>query len=202
MPTLNNDTVAKLPLAAAGQYIERDDKLPDFFVVVGKRTKTFTVQVDGKKPDGTRTSRREKVGTFPEMSVTAARERARSLQIELGARKPKAEPDAYTLRRAWGAYRELMVRKVDAGEKSAGARPKNRRPPAVLDPVAVAREGEVALRERLAPLSFDQLRDIVADYGMDPGKLVMKWKDPARVLDRIVEVSLQRASKGDAFKAE
>lgn len=102
MPTLNNDTVAKLPLAAAGQYIERDDKLPGFFVVVGKRTKTFTVQVDGRKPDGTRTSRREKVGTFPEMSVTAARERARSLQIELGARKPKAEPDAYTLRRGWG----------------------------------------------------------------------------------------------------
>lgn len=119
MPTLNNDTVAKLPLAAASQYIERDDKLPGFFVVVGKRTKTFTVQVDGRKPDGTRTSRREKVGTFPEMSVTAARERARSLQIELGARKPKAEPDAYTLRRGWGAYRELMVRKVDAGEKSA-----------------------------------------------------------------------------------
>ncbi len=27
MPTLNNDTVAKLPLAAAGQYIERDDIL-------------------------------------------------------------------------------------------------------------------------------------------------------------------------------
>ena len=31
MPTLNNDTVSKLPLAAAGQYIERDDKLPGFF---------------------------------------------------------------------------------------------------------------------------------------------------------------------------
>jgi hypothetical protein len=87
-------------------------------------------------------------------------------------------------------------------EPSAGARPKNRRPPAVLDPVAVAREGEAALRERLTPLSFDQLRDIIADYGMDPGKLVMKWKDPARVLNRIVEVSLQRASKGDAFRAE
>jgi hypothetical protein len=65
MTTLNNDTVSKLPLAVAGQYIERDDKLPGFFIVVGKRTKTFTVQVDGKKPDGTRTSRREKVGTFP-----------------------------------------------------------------------------------------------------------------------------------------
>ena len=87
-------------------------------------------------------------------------------------------------------------------EPTAGARPKNRRPPAVLDPVSVAREGEAALRERLAALSFEQLRDIVADYGMDPGKLVMKWKDQARVLDRIVEVSISRAAKGDAFRAD
>ncbi|TCM80016.1 hypothetical protein EV216_12154 [Rhodovulum steppense] len=71
-----------------------------------------------------------------------------------------------------------------------------------LDPVSVAREGEAALRERLAALSFEQLRDIVADYGMDPGKLVMKWKDQARVLDRIVEVSISQAAKGDAFRAD
>lgn len=119
MPTLNNDTVARLPFAASGQYVERDDKLPGFFVVLGKTRKTFTVQVDGRKPDGTRTSRREKIGTFPEMSASAARERARAVQIELGRRKPKAEPDAYTLRRGWDAYRELMARKVEAGEKSA-----------------------------------------------------------------------------------
>lgn len=119
MPTLNNDTIARLPFAASGQYVERDDKLPGFFVVVGKTRKTFTVQVDGRKPDGTRTSRREKIGTFPEMSASAARERARAVQIELGRRKPKAEPDAYTLRRGWDAYRELMARKVEAGEKSA-----------------------------------------------------------------------------------
>lgn len=30
----------------------------------------------------------------------------------------------------------------------------------------------------------------------------MKWKDQARVLDRIVEVSVSRAGKGDAFRAE
>lgn len=87
-------------------------------------------------------------------------------------------------------------------ELTAASRPKNRRPPAVLDPVAIAREGEGALRERLAALSFEQLRDIVADYGMDPGKRVMTWKDPARVLERIVEVSVSRATKGNAFRAE
>lgn len=119
MPTLNNEHIARLPFATAGQYVERDDKLPGFFVVVGKTRKTFTVQVDGRKPDGSRTSRREKIGTFPEMSASAARERARAVQIELGKRRSKPEAEDYTLGRSWNAYRELMQRKVKAGEKSA-----------------------------------------------------------------------------------
>jgi len=31
------------------------------------------------------------------------------------------------------------------------------------------------------------------------GKLAMKWKTPKRIIDRIVEVSLGRAAKGDVF---
>ena len=81
-------------------------------------------------------------------------------------------------------------------------RPKHRRPPAALDPIAIAREGEDALGSRRNQLSLDQLRDIVADYGMDPGKLVMKWKSSERVIDRIVEISMSRAQKGDAFRAD
>jgi len=48
---------------------------------------------------------------------------------------------------------------------------------------------------------LEQLKDIVADYGMDPGKLVMKWKSSDKVIDRIVEISLARAQKGDAFRS-
>jgi hypothetical protein len=75
-----------------------------------------------------------------------------------------------------------------------------RRTPAVLDPVELARQGEGSLRVQLNMLNLDQLRDIVAQYGMDPGKLVMKWKDIDRVKDRIVELALARATKGDAFR--
>jgi hypothetical protein len=46
---------------------------------------------------------------------------------------------------------------------------------------------------------LEQLKDIVADYGMGPGKLVMKWKTPDRIIGRIVELSLARAVKGDVF---
>lgn len=85
-----------------------------------------------------------------------------------------------------------------AGKK--GVRPANRRPPAVLDPVAVVAQGEEALRNRLAALTLEQLKDIVADYGMDRDRLVMKWRKPDRVIERIVEVSISRAHKGDAFR--
>jgi hypothetical protein len=77
-----------------------------------------------------------------------------------------------------------------------------RRTPAVLDPVELARQGEQVLRSELSTLGLEQLRDIVAQYGMDPGKLVMKWKDPERVRGRILELALARATKGDAFRGE
>lgn len=74
-----------------------------------------------------------------------------------------------------------------------------RRTPAVLDPVALAKQGEDLLRAELASLDLEQLRDVVAEYGMDPGRLVMKWKTPKRVIERIVDISVARARKGDAF---
>jgi hypothetical protein len=70
----------------------------------------------------------------------------------------------------------------------------------VIDPIELGRQGEAILRTRLNELDIEQLRDIVAQYGMDPGKLVMKWKDATRIIDRIIEVSLSRATKGDAFR--
>lgn len=79
-------------------------------------------------------------------------------------------------------------------------RPSNRRPPAVIDPVQLARQGESTLRSALEQLNLEQLRDIVADYGMDTGKLVMKWRTTDRIINRIIEVSLLRAEKGDAFR--
>lgn len=86
---------------------------------------------------------------------------------------------------------------VEDGEAKRG---KNRRAPAALDPVQVVRDGEPALRNALEKLSLEQLRDIVAEYGMDPSRLVMKWNTPERVIDRILEMSVARAHKGNAFR--
>lgn len=85
---------------------------------------------------------------------------------------------------------------VEAPKKGKGGR----RAPAALDPVAAYQEGGAVLRQRLAALNLDQLRDIVAEYGMDPGKLVLKWKTKERVIDHIVDTASARAKKGEAFR--
>lgn len=86
--------------------------------------------------------------------------------------------------------------------KPPSGRPKNRRPAAVLDPVVLAKEGEAALRKELAGLSLERLKDVVADHRIDPNKAVMKWKDKSRIIDHIVNISLKRSQKGNAFRAE
>lgn len=85
---------------------------------------------------------------------------------------------------------------------SARARSKRgRRAPGPWDPYAVYAEvGEAGLRERLGELELEQLRDIVAEHGMNNDGLVMKWKTASRVIDRIVDRVVARAAKGDAFR--
>jgi hypothetical protein len=77
----------------------------------------------------------------------------------------------------------------------------NRRAVSLVDPIAESDHGEAHLREKLAPLSLEQLRDVLADFRMDASKLAMKWKDRERVINHIVETALSRREKGDAFRA-
>src|SRR5437879_11662424 len=62
-----------------------------------------------------------------------------------------------------------------------------RRSPAVVDPFTVyASGGEPRLRDELNGLDMEQLKDIVAEHGMDQAKLALKWKTPGRLIDLIV----------------
>lgn len=87
------------------------------------------------------------------------------------------------------------------GGDSAATKRGARRARAVLDPIAVLRSGgERALRDQLQMLDIEKLKDIVAEYGMDTAKLVMKWKTADRIVEHIVTSASMRSRKGDAFR--
>lgn len=91
------------------------------------------------------------------------------------------------------------------GQQASSPSPKKSRSraTALVDPVALLDErGEQELRTRLQGLSLEQLLDVVAEFGMDPARLVMKWKSAERVVDHIIESATRRSSKGDAFRAK
>lgn len=95
-----------------------------------------------------------------------------------------------------------LDRALGASEAPLPVKRSRARAAAVIDPVAVlAEHGEDALRSALQPLTLEQLLDVVAEFGMDPSKLVMKWKSSGRVSERIIENAKRRSVKGDAFRA-
>lgn len=82
-----------------------------------------------------------------------------------------------------------------------GLKRTGRRPPARFDPLKAANEaGLDGLRAQLGDLDLEELRNIVAQYGMDPRRLVMRWKDVDRVRAHIESTTAQRSRKGDAFR--
>lgn len=100
-----------------------------------------------------------------------------------------------------------FLAKLERALKSHSSRPSaaraasRRRTPAVVDPFEVlSAAGVTGLRERLATLSLDELRDIVAEYRVEPYTLAMKWKTQLRLIDLIVDTIEQRSRKGEAFR--
>jgi hypothetical protein len=110
----------------------------------------------------------------------------------------RAEADPNTA----SAFAEGLARLLDdaAAPKRKLARRTGRRDAPVLDPFEVFREDPAALRDRLSELDLEQLRDVVAFYGMDPRRLVMKWKTSDRVIAHIIETVRARSRKGDVFR--
>ena len=76
-----------------------------------------------------------------------------------------------------------------------------RRPPGPFDPYEIYAKGEGALREHLATCNVEQLKDIIATNGMDHDRLALRWKNPQRLIERIVETVITRSQKGDVFLA-
>ncbi|MGB6246318.1 hypothetical protein [Gordonia sp. (in: high G+C Gram-positive bacteria)] len=78
---------------------------------------------------------------------------------------------------------------------------RSKRAKGLLDPFAVfSVSGETGLRARLGTLTVDQLKDIIAENGMNHDGAAMRWKTPSRLVDRIVERVQARSTKGDVLR--
>jgi integrase len=108
---LTDATIRALPRPESGQRDYADDTLVGFSVRVGKRAKTFTqVVVRGGKRS------RTKIGTYPELSLSKAREKARDLLAEARIKKTE-EPAALTFGTALRHFKELHVPTMSAGSQ-------------------------------------------------------------------------------------
>lgn len=74
---LTDREISRLPVPTEGWYLARDTELKGFFVVVGRRKRTFTVQGD-LRARGRRKSIRVSVGNVLQMTTREARTLARS----------------------------------------------------------------------------------------------------------------------------
>jgi Arm DNA-binding domain len=118
---LTDKMVLNLPHADDGQYRVRDADLPGFFVLVGKRRKSFMAQGEFWR-DGIREfAIQVKLGEFGEITTREARSKAKAALGSI-ARGQKPGEDltgtsgGITLRRAWERYRDShMQRKGRSG---------------------------------------------------------------------------------------
>lgn len=118
-----------------------------------------------------------------------------------GHRAPgRAEPPATANEAQLGHPGEVGASRAEnVASQVQERRPKRRRSPAAFDPLVVLADGTAELRRRLDTLDIEQLKDIVAEFGMDSTQLAMKWKRPERLVDLIVQTAETRAKRGDAF---
>lgn len=145
-------------------------------------------------------------------AVASAAQRLAEALIALGEQRPELAVtvadlatavigEATRTPRFANAIHSALSNSAAAPAATRAGRRSRRRAAGAIDPFAVYAEGgEAGLRDRLLTLDLEQLRDIVAQHCMDHDRLAMKWKDPTRVIDRIVEKVASRSAKGSAFR--
>lgn len=91
---------------------------------------------------------------------------------------------------------------LETADSAASPRKKtgHRRNSSIFNPLDMVMNNDLNLHEKLMELDIEQLKDIIAEHGMDNAKLAMKWKSKERLVNLIIETSIRRSTKGDAFR--
>lgn len=97
---LTDKAIISLPFARSGQTVVRDAEQAGFFVRIGAATKTFMIQADLRRDDGTRSTIKMKVCEVGELNTRDARARARGLIARIAAGEDPRPPKKAALRAA------------------------------------------------------------------------------------------------------
>ncbi|MCK1445668.1 integrase family protein [Bradyrhizobium sp. 2] len=173
---LTDKTIAQLPTPKDGWYLARDTELKGFFVVVGKRKRTFTVQGDLRQNGKRASSVRVSIGDTSEMSTRTARATAKEYlaQISKGkhprAAKEEVQPAAaseavpnsmpaveITLREAWQRYLEAHLIRKGRSEKTISS-----------------------YRDHVERVFMEWLDTPLRELGMDPARVAKKHDETTK----------------------
>jgi hypothetical protein len=124
--SLTEKIIAQLPAADAGQYVVRDQELKGFYLLVGKRRRTYMVQGDLRRNGRRVATLKLSIGDAAETTLREAKSLAKSYLVEIGRGKhPKAKGDprlaengSITLTQAWHRYREGHMRRKGRSERT------------------------------------------------------------------------------------
>ncbi len=136
---LTDKNLIGLPLAHDRPYIARDIDLGGFFVVIGKTSRTFTIQADLHRADGARTSIRMAVGEVGEITSRDARIKAKALIGRIGQIGKGDDPRPPKVQKAKAPPADLSVVVVTSPDGRSWRAPlrsiASRRTPDVADRV-------------------------------------------------------------------
>jgi site-specific recombinase XerD len=171
---LTDKAIARLLTPKEGWYLARDTELKGFFVVVGKRKKTFTVQGDLRQAGKRSSSIRVAIGDASQVSTRTARATAKDCLAQISrGQHPKAEKrgsgigataaidaDAatpsggITLRQAWERYRDAHMIRKGRSERTIES-----------------------YRDHVERIFVEWLDSALKDLGSDPSRVVTKHDD-------------------------
>lgn len=167
---LTDKAIARLPTPKQGWYLARDTELKGFFVVVGKRKRTFTVQADLRQGGKRASSIRVAIGDASEISTRTARTTAKDYLAQIsrgqhpkfekpeGGKTTESEPVAssggITLRQAWERYRDAHLIRKGRSERTIES-----------------------YRDHAERIFVEWLDTPLQEIGSDPAKVVTKHDD-------------------------
>jgi integrase len=116
---LTNKLCRSLPFAETGQRIIRDSEISGFMVVIGRKKRTYTLQIDVMVLGQRRTVKR-KIGDVLEIDANAARTEAQRLAVEIRSETTKHlnRRKSLSFGQAWQDYARRFKVRIASGERS------------------------------------------------------------------------------------